>query len=523
MRSASSNPQQMLGDWGIEDAGIVAQRTPGLVKTYCLTCKFDRYNPNSQGSALIAFRGNAVDLNNFYSPFYANSGIPGRGVNLNGSSDDTVGEKTWAVYGQMAWGGEIAGRRANALIGVRYEKTNVNSVSLQSVPQALVWQSDNDFTVLGGPAGGAVSVKASYSNLLPSLDFNIEVAKNVVARASFSRTLARADYGNLFASVTANAPNRPTALGAAPAPATRNDPGLLPLVSDNFDISAEWYYKPSSFISAGFFYKTVRNFIGNQITNGNLFGLRDPGAGTAGSRSGIALDYLRTSGRALSDINLFAYTALLQQNGGNQAAATAAFVGGIDPATGELGTAFYNALATSIDLSGNAADPLVNFAISGPVNNREGKINGFEFAWTHFFGETGLGFAASYTKVNGDVNVDPYANPNVNIFALTGLGDSANITGIYEKHGISARVSYNWRDKYLAATNQGGNRNPLFTDKFGTLDASISYDINERISLSLEAVNLTSEPFRQYARTKTNLVFVQELKPRFWAGARFRF
>ncbi len=523
MRSTSSNTQQMLGDWGIEDAGIVKARTPNLVSTYCLTCKFDRYNPNSQGSALIAFRGNAVDLNNYYSPYYANSGIAGRGVNLNGATDDTVGEKTWAVYGQLAWGGEIGGRRANALIGVRYEKTTVNSVSVQSVPTALVWQSDNDFAVSFGPPGGTVSGNASYSNLLPSLDFNIEVAKNVVARASFSRTLARADYGNLFASVSAGAPNRPTALGAAPAPASRNDPGLLPLVSDNFDISAEWYYKPSSFISAGFFYKTVRNFIGNQITNGNLFGLRDPGAGTPGSRSGIALDYLRTSGRALSDINLFAYTALLQQNGGNQAAATAAFVGGIDPATGELGTAFYNALATSIDLSGNAADPLVNYAISGPVNNREGKINGFEFAWTHFFGETGLGFAASYTKVNGDVNVDPYANPNVNIFALTGLGDSANITGIYEKHGISARVSYNWRDKYLAATNQGGNRNPLFTDKFGTLDASISYDINERISLSLEAVNLTSEPFRQYARTKTNLVFVQELKPRFWAGARFRF
>jgi outer membrane receptor protein involved in Fe transport len=125
--------------------------------------------------------------------------------------------------------------------------------------------------------------------------------------------------------------------------------------------------------------------------------------------------------------------------------------------------------------------------------------------------------------VSGDVNADPYANPNLNIFALTGLGDSANITGIYEKNGLSARVSYNWRDKYLAATNQGPNRNPLYTDKFGTLDASISYDINERISLSLEAVNLTSEPFRQYARTKTNLVFVQELKPRFWAGARFRF
>lgn len=520
-RSASSNTQQLLGDWGITDTGIVSQLAGDLVKTYCMTCKFDKYDPASTGSALVAFRADAVDLLNVFSPYYAN--VPGRADVLQGSSDDTVGEKTAAVYGQLAWGGELGGRRANALIGVRYEKTWVNSLSLQSIPTALAWQSDNDFTVLGGPAGGAVVVKSNYDNLLPSLDFNIEVLDNVVARTSFSRTLARADYGNLFASVTANAPNRPTALGAAPAPATRQDPSLLPLVSDNFDVSVEWYYKPTSFVSAGFFYKNVRNFIGNQVTNGNLFGLRDPGSGAAGSRSGIAQAYLRNNGITQTDRNLFAYAALLQQNGGNQAAATAAFRGALDPRTGEVNDAVYNPLALNVDLVGDANDPLVNFAISGPVNNKEGKINGFEVAWTNFFGDTGLGFAVSYTKVNGDVNVNPYADPNVNIFALTGLGDSANLTAIYDKNGISARVSYNWRDKYLAGTNQGGNRNPLFTAAFGTLDGSISYDITQNFSMSLEAVNLTSEPFRQYARSETNLVYVQELKPRFYVGARYRF
>ncbi|MDD1450375.1 TonB-dependent receptor [Sphingomonas sp. H160509] len=519
-RSASSNNQQILGDWSITDTGRVQELAGDLVKTYCMTCKFDKYNPNSTGSALVAFRGDAVDLLDIFSPYYAKLGRPDA---LQGSSDDTVGEKNLAVYGQMAWGGDIGGRRANALIGVRYERTRVKSVGLQSIPTALAWQSDNDFTVIGGPPGAAVIVKSKYDNLLPSLDFNIEVLDNVMARTSFSRTLARADYGNLFASVTANAPNRPTALGAAPAPATRQDPALLPLISDNFDVSLEWYYKPTSFVSVGFFNKNVRNFVGNQITNGNLFGLRDPGSGAPGSRSGIAQAFLRNNGITQTDRNLFAYAALLQQNGGNQAAATAAFRGALNPATGEISDAVYNPLALAVDLVGDANDPLVNFAISGPVNNKEGNIHGFEVAWTNFFGQTGFGFAVSYTKVSGDVNVDPYADPNVNIFALSGLGDSANLTAIYDKGGISARVSYNWRDKYLAATNQGGNRNPLFTAAFGTLDGSISYDVTKAFSVSLEAVNLTSEPFRQYARTETNLVYVQELKPRYYLGARYRF
>lgn len=526
MRSTTSNTQQMLGDWGITDTGIVAQKAGDLVKTFCMTCKFDKYDPASTGSALVAFRANAVDLLDIFSPYYANSGIPGRGIMQQGTADDTVGEKTWAVFSQMAWGGEIGGRRANALIGIRYEKTNVNSVGVQSIPSALIWQSDNDFLVGGGAAGDAVVVKASYDNVLPSLDFNIEVVDNVVARTSFSRTLARPDYGNLFASISTGAPNRPTALGAALPTADKQDPALLPLVSDNFDVSVEWYYKPSSFVSIGFFNKNVRNFIGTQVSNGNLFGLRDPGSGAAGTRSGIALDYLRANNISLSDVNLFAYTALLVQNNGNQAAASAAFQANYNPVTkalDRLSDSFYTDLAANVDVVGNASDPLVNFGISSPVNNREGNIHGFEVAWTHFFGDSGFGFAASYTKVDGDVNVNPYADPNVNIFALTGLGDSANLTGIYDKGGLSARISYNWRDKYLSATNQGGNRNPLFTAAFGTLDANISYDFSENFSMSLEAVNLTSEPFRQYARTETNLVYVQELKPRFYLGARYRF
>lgn len=520
MHSTTRNTQQMLGDWGITDTGIVGRMAGDLVSTFCLTCKFDRYNPNSAGSALVAFRGNAVDLLNIFSPYY--EPVAGRGTTLQGSADDTVGEKTWAVYGQLNWDGELAGRPASALIGVRYERTNVRSVALQSVPLAIRWASDNDLYVDGGPAGDAVIVKAKYDSLLPSVDFKVEPIDNVFTRASFSRTLARADYGSLFASVGANAPNRPTALGAAAAEANMQNPALLPLVSDNFDVSVEWYYKPSSFVSVGFFSKNVRNFIGNQITNGNLFGLRDPSTSAPGSRSGIAMNYLSTNNLPLTDINLFAYTALLVKHAGNQAAATTEFQANYT-APGGLSTAYYNSLATAIDIMPDANDPLFDFAISGPINNREGNIHGFEFAWTHFFGRTGFGLSASYTKVYGDVNVDPYADPNVNVFALTGLGDSANITGIYDKNGISARVSYNWRDKHLSGVNRGANRNPLFTDTFGTLDASISVDVTPNLSLSLDAVNLTSEPFRQYARTKTNLVYVQELKPRFYLGARYRF
>ncbi|WP_337587826.1 TonB-dependent receptor [Sphingomonas phyllosphaerae] len=517
MHSTQTQTQQTLGDWGLQNPGIIQQLAPELVSQYCLTCKFDHFNPASEGASLIAFRGNAIDLYNVLSPYYSQRGAPPA---PSAPADDTVQEKIWSVFGQFTWNGEVAGKAANLVIGARYEQTRVVSDAVQTYNN-IVWTADNDFR---GDASGvftAIRQRGSYENLLPSVDFSIEPITNVKARVSFSRTLARPDYGNLFATASAGAPGRPTALGGIPTGSTGNA-NLLPLLSDNFDVSLEWYYKPSSFVSVGFFDKRVANFLGTGIVNQNLFGLRDPSSGAAGSRSGTAAAFLRASGYDLSDVNLFTYSALLVQNGGNQAAATTQFNANYVAGRG-LQQTFVDQILSQVDISSDANDPLFNFSVSQPINNREGKIHGFELAWTNFFGNTGFGFAGSFTKVSGDVNVDPYADPTVNIFALTGLGNSANATGIYEKNGISARIAYNWRDKYLAATNQGGNRNPLFVAPFGTLDVNISYDVNDQIAVTLEGINLTSESVKTYGRTERNLVFAQELKPRFLLGARYKF
>ena len=139
------------------------------------------------------------------------------------------------------------------------------------------------------------------------------------------------------------------------------------------------------------------------------------------------------------------------------------------------------------------------------------------------YGTAGFGVAGSFTKVYGDVGVDILSDPSNNVFALQGLADSYNITGIYEKGPLSFRVAYNWRDKVLSALNRGGGRSPVFNKPFGTLDAHVSYDITSNISVSLEAINILSEPIRQYGRDVKQLWFAQELHPQVFAGARFRF
>jgi outer membrane receptor protein involved in Fe transport len=125
---------------------------------------------------------------------------------------------------------------------------------------------------------------------------------------------------------------------------------------------------------------------------------------------------------------------------------------------------------------------------------------------------------------NDAADLDVTAPVGSTQFALTGLSDTANITGIYEKYGISARVSWNWRDSFLASPNRGGGFDtPIFVQSFSQVDASISYDVTENITVTLEGINLTGEDFVTFGRSRSQVLFAQELAPRFLFGARYRF
>ncbi len=318
--------------------------------------------------------------------------------------------------------------------------------------------ADNDFTQVTSKTIQPVSGKNSYDNVLPALDFSIELTHNLVGRVSFGKTLARPDFGNLFANATANNPNRPTALGGIPT-GTSGNPQLQPLVSDNLDLSLEWYYGRSSFISAGFFEKRVDNFVGTGQTTKNLFGLRDPSSGAPGTWSGAVRTALAGLNADPTDVNLFTMTALIDRTG-SVAAATTEFAANFS--NGNLSQAFIDQTLQQNDVTPNASDPLFQFQVQQPVNNKQAKIHGFEIAGQHFFGDSGIGIAGAYTKVLGDIGIDVGADPKTDQFSLLGLSDTANATLIYDKYGVSARVTYNWRGRFLTATNRGGYRNPVF-------------------------------------------------------------
>jgi len=137
------------------------------------------------------------------------------------------------------------------------------------------------------------------------------------------------------------------------------------------------------------------------------------------------------------------------------------------------------------------------------------------------FGNSGFGFQANYTYVNSGLNYDN--NSFGEQFALVGLGDSANLVGIFENDKWNVRAAYNWRDEFLSSTFDGQGPNPNYVEKYGQLDLSVGYNVNQNLSLSFEGINLTDEIQRTHGRTKNQVLFVTQSGPRYMVAARYKF
>lgn len=530
--------QHVLGNWGAENTGDVDATAPGALEVFCLSCRFENNTIGgaaSEGgqpsSEVYGLRGDAGVIYAGLAPAYSREGgydgIVGNGddgrVNrVTSSAFDEIQEDVTSLYAQFDTAFTIADKDALLNVGLRYESTDVTAKT-QSVPTgAIVWQGNNDFATVAGAATDGLTLTSSYDNFLPNVDFAVDLTSDMKVRASYSKTIARAVYNDLFASDEANTPAGPTGLSATNNPeGNKGNPGLLPLESDNFDVSWEWYFDDSSYVSIGAFEKRVRNFVGRETVEDSLFGLRDVSSGADGTRSGTALAILEALGVEQNEDNFFAATVYVDQAGGDMATAQATFVAN-QGADGNIDTDEYDRLETEVEISANADDPLFTFELTQPVNNREAKIHGIELQGQHFFGDTGFGLAASYTMVDGDIGFDNLGDPSLTQFALVGLSDTANFTAMYEKYGFSGRVSYNWRDEFLENANDG-NRNPIYVDAYGQLDFSVGYEINENLSISFEGLNLTEEDSRTFQRSYAAMRFLRENGARYYLGARYKF
>ena len=376
--------------------------------------------------------------------------------------------------------------------GVRYERTQVESRALVPTYSAIVWGSANELNLVRSGSGFS-TLKGDYDYWLPSLDLSLDLADNLILRGSFGQSIGRPGWGDIQGGRTFNELLRVDGGSGA-----QGNPGLEPLLSNNFDVSLEWYYGESSYMSVGYFRKNIDNYIGVTTFDDTSAGLRTPIGGAFWNEA-------ISSGCPTADVVCIRNYILNNRNGSPGVVRT-----GVDANGNATGT-----------ITGQAGDPVANFRVTTPANQRSATLDGWEFNIQHMF-PGGFGVSANYTIVDSGLT---YANYNLGEqFALEGLSDSANFVAFYERGPLQLRSAYNWRDKFLNGRFDGtGLPNPVYVEAYGQLDLSAGWRFNDQLSLSLEVINAMDKTQRTHGRHRNQLLYATQTGPRFMLGLRYNF
>lgn len=296
-----------------------------------------------------------------------------------------------------------------------------------------------------------------YSTLLPSLNLNFGVTEDVVIRFGASKGLyypSLLDAANKmvislnYQEVLRN-PNADKDEQTNPTVDLRNieisanarNPFLKPEESINLDLSTEWYFSDTGSLTLGLFHKRLSNIIRNRR------------------------------------------------------------------------------FSTTVNVGGNSY-PVSAY---GPDNTGSGTIRGYEIGYTQFYDMlpgiwSGLGLQLNYTYIDQDGLEDPNTNPSQSIrfngagvpisdnrntfrqftgLPLQGYSDqNFNIVAMYEYEKYSARVAYTWRSDYLLTLRESEEFVPAYTRSQGFMDASVYYNINDKLRVGLEINNILGEDTR---------------------------
>jgi len=142
-----------------------------------------------------------------------------------------------------------------------------------------------------------------------------------------------------------------------------------------------------------------------------------------------------------------------------------------------------------------------DYEVTQPRNGDKGTLYGLELAfqnqftnWSGFWG--GFGIYGNYTYVESDANY-----PDRESTSLPGQSKNiGNLALVYEKYGVTTRLSYNYNGKKLLEVG-GDLDEDIWVDDHSQLDFLFRVQVAKRWAIIFEAINITDEPYTAYEGT----------------------
>ncbi|MBW8859558.1 MAG: TonB-dependent receptor, partial [Caulobacter sp.] len=167
-------------------------------------------------------------------------------------------EQSYAEYVQAKYNFEVGSVDFDGVIGVRVVQTLAEYSGASSV------RTNNVKTLV------PETNRQNYTDVLPNVSLRIRPVDKLQLRLGYTQTRTRVDFGALNPALNIERyernssdpvdPNSPPPLDAR---GSGGNPKLLPLTSDNYDISAEYYFSSTGNISVAGFYRDLFGFTAN--------------------------------------------------------------------------------------------------------------------------------------------------------------------------------------------------------------------------------------------------------------------
>jgi TonB-dependent receptor len=167
-------------------------------------------------------------------------------------------EQSYAEYAQAKYNFDVGSVAFDGVIGVRVVQTLGEYSGTSRI-------TNNNVTTLVPR-----TIRQNYTDVLPNVSLRIRPVDKVQLRLGYTQTRTRVDFNALNPSlnvtqvvrdpsvpVDPNAPPQPNAYGSG------GNPDLLPLTSNNYDVSAEYYFSSTGSITVAGFYRDLFGFTNN--------------------------------------------------------------------------------------------------------------------------------------------------------------------------------------------------------------------------------------------------------------------
>ncbi|MES2753183.1 MAG: TonB-dependent receptor [Pseudomonadota bacterium] len=375
-----------------------------------------------------------------------------------------IKETTHAAYAQANIDTDIGGASVRGNIGVRWLQTRLASIGNN---------------IANNVATGQTVSRSSYDFLLPRFSLVVEPAPRVLVRTGIARDIRRPDFNQLSTSVSFGT--------SANAVVPIGNPDLVPESVWSYDLSGEYYFAPSSLISVGVFHKTRKN----------LFALRqqDPANNVVNGQLNVDITPPCEQGGIFNPI--------ANRNINNPV----------------QGTGICVPVSSTFNVGGSTTQTGIEVSFQHDLSAYEDKLgfaSGFGFIGNFTYQKTG-GSARDFRAADGPRTIFTllgFRNAQDRV-TLTNLSKvSYNTTLFYDKYGLNARARYTWRSSFISNDPSFFFGLPRVNGARGQLNASVNYDLTDRINFGVEGINLLRGDQNQYCVNDKALLCFQGLTDR---------